>query len=196
MSSSKEYDTLQPIPSQAERDLSFLDASIEVTDFSSSKHLKTTKKLRKRPWFGYKMNFPGRLAQVGIIAGISLAGFLFGLFVLGIPIKSSNIYLLFRYGYIGQNQGVQLVKYDGALLEGPDNQNFFKIRGLIFNFEKEFMKQKDFTLSIYTLDRQLLDKFQFSCCKKEFYPRKITKIEETFPISSNQVGYFELKQFQ
>ena len=192
---SKEYDTLQPIPSQAERDLSFLAASLEVTDFSSSKHLKTTKKLRKRPWFGYKMNLTGRLTQTAIIGVISIAGFIFGLFVLGIPIKSSNIYLLFRYGYTGQNQGVQLVQYEGALLEGPDNQHFFKIRGLIFNFDKEFMPQRDFILSIYTQDQQLLDKFQFSCCKKEFYPRKTTTIEETFPVSSNQVGYFELKQF-
>lgn len=195
MSSSKEYDTLQPIPSQAERDLSFLDASVEVTDFSSSKHLKTTKKLRKRPWFGYKMNLTGRVSQTVVIASISILGFVFGLWVLGIPIKSSNIYLLFRHGYTGQNEGVQLVRYEGAILEGPDNQNFFKIRGLIFNFDNEFMPQRDFILNIYTQDHTLMDKFQFSCCKKEFYPRKMTKIEETFPISSNRVGYFELKQF-
>jgi hypothetical protein len=194
--SSKEYDTLQPIPSQAERDLSFLDASLEVTDFSSSKHLKTTKKLRKRPWFGYKMNAWGRTVQIMTIAGISIAGFIFGLWVLGIPLHSSDIYLLFRYGYTGQNQSVQVIQYDGSVLEGPDNQHFFKIRGSIFNFEKEFMPQRDFVLNIYTLEGQLLDKFQFSCCKQEFYPRKMTKIEETFPISSNQVGYFELKQLQ
>jgi hypothetical protein len=193
MSSSKEYDTLQPIPSQAERDLSFLDASMEVTDFSSSKHLKTTKKLRKRPWFGYKMNLVGRLSQTLVIAGISLAGFVFGLWVLGIPIKSANIYLLFRYGYTGGNQGVQIVKYSGALLDAPDNQSFFKIRGMIFNFDQEFLPQHDFILSIFTPDQKLMDKFQFSCCRKEFYPRKITQMEETFPISSNQVGYFELK---
>ncbi|MEZ4845462.1 MAG: hypothetical protein R2877_00365 [Bdellovibrionota bacterium] len=193
MSSSKEYDTLQPIPSQAERDLSFLDASMEVADFSSSKHLKTTKKLRKRPWFGYKMNLAGRAGQALVIAAISIAGFTFGLWVLGIPIKSANIFLLFRYGYTGSNEGVQIVKYNGALLDAPDNQNFFKVRGLIFNFEREFLPPSDFILSIYSQDKKLMDKFQFSCCKKEFYPRKITQMEETFPISSNQVGYFELK---
>lgn len=193
MSSSKEYDTLQPIPSQAERDLSFLDASMEVADFSSSKHLKTTKKLRKRPWFGYKMNITGRISQALVIGSISLAGFVFGLWVLGIPIKSSNIYLLFRYGYTGNNQGAQIIKYDGALLDAPDNQSFFKIRGLIFNFDQEFLPPHDFLLSIYSPNRELMDKFQFSCCKKEFYPRKITKMDETFPISSNQIGYFELK---
>ena len=195
MSSSKEYDTLQPIPSQAERDLSFLDASIEVTDFSSSKHLKTTKKLRKRPWFGYKMNMTGRIMQACTIGAIALAGFVFGLVILGIPLKTSNIYLLFRYGYTGKNNGIQLIQYNGFVLEGPDNQHFFKVQGLIFNFEKEFLPQKDFTLNLYSQDRQLLDKFQFSCCETEFYPRKITDVEETFPISSNQVGYFELKQF-
>lgn len=193
--SSKEYDTLQPIPSQAERDLSFLDASIEVTDFSSSKHLKTTKKLRKRPWFGYKMNITGRVMQTLVIAGIALSGFIFGLVVLGIPLKASNIYLLFRYGYTGKNQGIQLIQTNGYILEGPDNQHFFKINGKVFNFEKEFLPQRDFVLNLYTLDRQLLDKFQFSCCKTEFFPRKISTIEETFPISSSQIGYFELKQF-
>jgi len=194
MSSSKEYDTLQPIPSQAERDLSFLDASVEVTDFSSSKHLKTTKKLRKRPWFAYKMNMIGRLGQVGVIATISLLGFIFGLFVLGIPIKSSNIYLLFRYGYTGQNHGAQIIDYSGSLLEGPDNQYFFKISSKVFNFENEFLPQKNFLLQIYGQDKVLMDKFQFSCCSKQFYPKKITRIDETFPISSNHVGYFELKQ--
>lgn len=193
--SSKEYDTLQPIPSQAERDLSFLDASIEVTDFSSSKHLKTTKKLRKRPWFGYKMNLTGRVMQTIVISSVALSGFIFGLMVLGIPLKTSNIYLLFRYGYTGKNQGIQLIQTDGFVLEGPDNQYFFKIDGLVFNFEKEFLPQRDFVLNLYTQDRQLLDKFQFSCCKTEFFPRKITNIEETFPISSSQIGYFELKQF-
>lgn len=190
---SKEYDTLQPIPSQSERDLSFLDASVEVSDFSNSNHLKTTKKLRKRPWFGYKMNGLGRTIQILVIFGVSLAGFLCGLAVLRIPVKASNIYLLFRYGYTGQNEGLQLVKYDGSILEGPNNQHYFKINGLIFNFEKEFVAERDFTLSFFTTDKQLIDKYQFSCCKKEFYPRKITNIEEVFPVSSNQVGYFELK---
>jgi hypothetical protein len=194
--SSKEYDTLQPIPSQVERDLSFLDASLQVTDFSSSKHLKTTKKLRKRPWFAYKMNFIGRLSQVGVITAISIAGFIFGLFVLGIPIQSSNIYLLFRYGYTGQNQGIQIIDFDGALLEGPDNQYFFKISGQIFNFDNEFIPQKNFLLQIFKQDKVLMDKFQFFCCKREFYPKKITHIEEIFPISSNHVGYFELKQLE
>lgn len=196
MSSSKEYDTLQPIPSQAERDLAFLDASVEVTNLSSSKHLKTTKKLRKRPWFGYKMNLLGRLGQIVVISTIALAGCMFGLFVLGIPIKSSNIYLLFRYAYTGQNHGIQMINYDGSLLEGPDNQYFFKISSRIFNFENEFLPQKNFTLQIFNPDRVLIDKFQFSCCKKEFYPKKITQMEETFPIPSNQVGYFELKQLE
>lgn len=190
---SKEYDTLQPIPSQSERDLSFLDASVEVSDFSNSSHLKTTKKLRKRPWFGYKMNSLGRTIQVLIILGVSLSGFIFGLVILGIPLKASNIYLLFRYGYTGENQGLQLVEYDGSILEGPNNQHYFKIKGLIFNFEKEFIPQRDFTLSFYSQDKQLLDKYQFSCCKKEFFPRKTTNLEEIFPVSSNQVGYFELK---
>ncbi len=193
--SSKEYDTLQPIPSQAERDLSFLDASMEVTDFSNSRHLRTAKKLRKRPWFGYKMNLFGRLWQASTIGAVALMGFLFGLLVLGVPLKPSNIYLLFRYGYTGQSQGIQLINYEGELLDGPDNQHFFKIHGMIFNFEKEFAPQKDFILSFYTQDRQLLDKYQFSCCKKEFFPRKITRINETFSVSSDQIGYFELKSF-
>ena len=192
---SKEYETLLPIPSQAERDLSFLDASVEVTDFSSSRHLKTTKRLRKRPWFGFKMNTWGRTIQASIIAAVGIAGFMFGLTVLGIPVRSSNIYLLFRYGYTGENRNLQLIQYDGTVLDGPENQHFFKIKGTIFNFEKEFMPQRDFTLSFYTQDKQLLEKYQFSCCKKEFFPRKITSIEETFPISSSQVGYFELKLF-
>jgi hypothetical protein len=193
--SSKEYDTLEPIPSQAERDLSFLDASVEVTDFSNSKSIRITKKLRKRPWFGYKMNPLGRTMQALVILAVSLMGFVSGLLLLGIPLKASNVYLLFRYGYTGENKGLQIIQYDGAITEGPNHQYYFKISGEIYNFDKQFLPEKNFIVNIFSQDNKLLDQRQFTCCSKEFYPGKITKIEESIPVSTNEISSYQLKFF-
>ena len=190
---SKEFDTLNPVASQAERDLAFLEPSLEVTDFSSTRDIKTQKRLRKRPWFSFKMNNTGRFIQSMTVLGISLGGFILGLVVLGVPVKPTNIYLLFQHGYTGEHDGLQVVEYRGSTSEGSDNKSFFKIRGTIYNFDDSFRPPQDFSLNFYSKDGELMERYQFTCCVTDFRPNRMTPIEEIFMISGEEVAFFELK---
>ncbi|MCB0272889.1 MAG: hypothetical protein KDD46_07735, partial [Bdellovibrionales bacterium] len=99
---SKPPNDINPILSQAERDLYFTDPGYEL--FGSS--LTNVKRIfRKKPWFSQKMNLQGRILQATITLCISMIGMGLGFTFLKIPPRMEAVRLLLTHGYRGPYYG-------------------------------------------------------------------------------------------
>jgi len=153
----------EPISSTYEPSLFFTDSHIEISGTSTSKNSKIQGLLRKKPWLSQRMNFKGRLGQIGISCVIALMGMVLGLIFLRIPLNTQAIYYLVQHGYRGPYQGLQPIDID--LQHGIDlKKPVLVAHVLVHNFGPQNIDQANIRVTFLDASSQEEKSFLIPCC--------------------------------